>query len=83
MSLGWVQLGGVPHLSCSRQTTHAPLEPEEKRGPEGMRCLLTPMSQDDALGFLPFNTGHTAVHHGRDYIETHVNPTPLSATLQS
>lgn len=60
MSLGWFELGRAPRLSCRRQTAHAPLEPEEKRGPEGMRCLLTPMSQDDALGFLPFNTGHKA-----------------------
>lgn len=54
MSRGWVELGRVPRLSCRKQTAHAPLEPEEKRGPEGMRCLLTPLSQDDALGFLPF-----------------------------
>lgn len=56
----WFELGTAPCLLSWRQTAYAPLEPKAEWGPEGMRCLLTPVSQDDALSFLPFHTGHQA-----------------------
>lgn len=40
--------------------TYATMEPNIKQGPEGMRCQQMLLSQDDALGFLPFHAGHQA-----------------------
>lgn len=42
-----------PHVCRAEDKPLTPLRSwgEKKRGPEGMRCLLTLLSQDDALGF--------------------------------